>query len=163
MKRIIILTIMILLLLPISLADRNIRVIEDIEDNDFLRIRGDNIDLDIEYLGYQIINHRETIVFNFDMDDYERRGNVNRRVRKTFEASIDTSVLQECLTKEDIEFCKNKYILSQNNDEGVRPILFQRNEEVNNIRNNINIQQEEIRENRNPIINFLNGLVNVFN
>ena len=90
MKRIIILTIMVLLLLPTGLADRNIRVLNEINNEDFLNIRGDNIDLNESYLGYNFTIDRETIIFYFDMDEYIIENNKNKKIRKTMETTIET-------------------------------------------------------------------------
>ena len=160
MIRIIILTIMVLLLLPTGLADRNIRVLNEINNEDFLNIRGDNIDLNESYLGYNFTIDRETIIFYFDMDEYIIENNKNKKIRKTMETTIETYKINKCLIEQNTNYCKNKFILSEENINGTRPIIFQKNQEIKNIRNNIGLYQDELRINRNPIINFLNRLIN---
>lgn len=139
----------------------------ELSDNDILDLK-DNVNLDVSYNSYAIDD--ETIIFYFDMDDYNRNENngefTNVKIRKTFEASLDTNVLISCLKENDDKYCYDNYInndkmviiSNEQEEKEIAPIKMQLNEEIAAIRNKIESYKTEIRADRSPIRNFIESL-----
>jgi len=138
-------------------------VLEELSDNELLNLE-DNLDLDVSYGSY-LINDDE-IIFSFDIDDYKRRDGANLKIRRTFEAVLDVNILISCLEENDGNYCYDAYIngnelvIIENDQEETEtaPIRMQLNEEITAIRNKVSNYQNEIRADRNPLRNFIEGL-----
>lgn len=169
MRKIIIFGIVFLMMFTLVSAD-NFRRVGELEDNDILNINEDRINdrLDIVYEGSSTID--ETIIFYFNMNDFRRdevEGEfINFEIRKRFGTSLDIEILNSCLAENNNDYCYNTFIdnnntvIIENGEEEIEiaPIKKQLIEEVNAIKNKVRIYKIEIRRNRNPIVNFIEGL-----
>ena len=139
----------------------------ELSDNDILDLK-DNVNLDVSYNRYAIDD--ETIIFYFDMDDYNRNENngefTNVKIRKTFEAGLDTNILISCLEENDDKYCYDNYInndkmviiSNEQEEREIAPIKMQLNEEITAIRNKVESYKTEIKADRSPIRNFIESL-----
>ena len=113
-------------------------ITEELSDNEFLNL-GNDINLEVSYENY-VVNDEE-IIFYFEMDDYNRDDGNNFRIRKRFEAMLETEMLVTCLEENDNDYCYDNYINGDSivvvDEDEVIPVKMQLTEEVTSIRNKV--------------------------
>jgi len=165
MKYKIIIPMIVCLLLVVTVtAEPRIRIqnIEDVNDNNFLNLNENNHP--VSYNGYVI--GEEEVNFYFNIRDYERNeeGN-NSRYLRSLETTLENDVLEWCLAQDNNGAC-SRFINSNEEQEfngrKIKTIKMQVDEEREVIRERMLEIKQEIRRNRNPLRNFLEGLEGLF-